>query len=179
MGLTRHMTHFDREELYTDLEARILYLHSFLDFSSSTSNPLPPPPPQNDLMAKWHVRDGAEFAAPGDEPEIEGEGYLHGRKVLESESDENKADPAIATDGGPRSSSKLPRPSSADEFSTLCGRSPLPSPTLTSPIPVAILVNGHIPPAYLYDFDEYFKGKVCIAASVYQALERTDGKVYA
>lgn len=37
MGLMRHMNHIDREELYTDLEARIRYLHSFLDFSSSTS----------------------------------------------------------------------------------------------------------------------------------------------
>lgn len=35
MGLMRHMNHVDREELYTDLEARIRYLHSFLDFSSS------------------------------------------------------------------------------------------------------------------------------------------------
>lgn len=30
------MKHIDREELYTNLEARIQYLHSFLDFSSST-----------------------------------------------------------------------------------------------------------------------------------------------
>ncbi|KAK1590404.1 Protoglobin-domain-containing protein [Colletotrichum navitas] len=249
MGLVRHMSHVDREELYTDLEARIRYLHSFLDFSSkdiealtsgakyvkalipavvnivyhkllqyditarafatrSTSfeGPMDDVPSddspqilhrkmflraylaklcsdpsrmefweyldkvgmmhvglgrqhplhveyihlgaclsfiqdvmteavlshprlamqrkiglvkalgkviwiQNDLMAKWHVRDGAEFAAIlGDGPEIEEEGYLHGHKVLESEpGEENGHDRE-----GPRSPSKLPRPSSAD-----------------------------------------------------------------
>ena len=28
------MKHIDREDLYTNLEARVMYLHSFLDFSS-------------------------------------------------------------------------------------------------------------------------------------------------
>ncbi|TQN63885.1 hypothetical protein CSHISOI_11538, partial [Colletotrichum shisoi] len=251
MGLVRHMRHVDREELYTDLEARIRYLHSFLDFSSkdiealvsgakyvralisavvnivyhkllqyditarafttrSTSfeGPMDEVPDdnspqilhrkmfvraylaklcsdpskmefweyldkvgmmhvglgrkhplhieyihlgaclsfiqdimteailshprltmqrkialvkalgkviwiQNDLMAKWHVRDGAELARGGggdndDEgPEIEEEGYLHGRKILESESDEENSV------GAPRSPSRLPRPNSA------------------------------------------------------------------
>ncbi|AEO65506.1 uncharacterized protein THITE_2154078 [Thermothielavioides terrestris NRRL 8126] len=32
---TRPMQHIDRKSLYTDLEARIRYLHSFLDFGSS------------------------------------------------------------------------------------------------------------------------------------------------
>ncbi|KAK1953513.1 hypothetical protein LY78DRAFT_697824 [Colletotrichum sublineola] len=73
---------------------------------------------QNDLMAKWHVRDGAEFSVPGDdEPEIEEEGYLHGRKILGSESDEESgsdAATAVADEReGPRSPSKLPRASSA------------------------------------------------------------------
>lgn len=31
----RPMQHIDRKELYTNLEARIHYLHSFLDFSTS------------------------------------------------------------------------------------------------------------------------------------------------
>ncbi|GKT93913.1 globin-like protein [Colletotrichum tofieldiae] len=244
MGLLRHMNHIDREELYTDLEARIRYLHSFLDFSSkdiealisgakyvkalipavvnivyhkllqyditarafttrSTSfeGPMDEIPDdnspqilhrkmflraylaklcsdpskmefweyldkvgmmhvglgrkhplhveyihlgaclsfiqdimteailshprlhmqrkialvkalgkviwiQNDLMTKWHVKDGAEFAKDEEEPEIEEEGYLHGRKILESESDEENAT-------GPRSPSRLPRPNSA------------------------------------------------------------------
>lgn len=30
----RPMMHFDRRELYTDLEMRVRYLHSFLDFST-------------------------------------------------------------------------------------------------------------------------------------------------
>jgi hypothetical protein len=32
---TRPMQHIDRKELYTSLEARIRYLHSFLDFGTS------------------------------------------------------------------------------------------------------------------------------------------------
>ena len=31
------MQHVDRKELYTNLEARIRYLHSFLDFGTSKS----------------------------------------------------------------------------------------------------------------------------------------------
>lgn len=47
------MQHIDRKALYTDLEARVEYLHSFLDFGQSTSTPPPgspelaPHPPQN------------------------------------------------------------------------------------------------------------------------------------
>ncbi|CAI4215522.1 unnamed protein product [Parascedosporium putredinis] len=32
---TRHISHINREDLYTNLEARIHYLHSFLDFNSA------------------------------------------------------------------------------------------------------------------------------------------------
>lgn len=32
--------HIDRKDLYTDIEARIRYLHSFVDFSSSNSFPI-------------------------------------------------------------------------------------------------------------------------------------------
>lgn len=35
VGRVIDMRHIDRKELYTSLEARIQYLHSFLDFSSS------------------------------------------------------------------------------------------------------------------------------------------------
>ncbi|KAH7308454.1 Protoglobin-domain-containing protein [Stachybotrys elegans] len=35
MATRNPMQHISREDLYTDLEARILYLHSFLDFSSN------------------------------------------------------------------------------------------------------------------------------------------------
>ncbi|KAL7910565.1 Protoglobin domain-containing protein [Trichoderma velutinum] len=40
---------------------------------------------QNDLMAKWHVKDGAEFETPDSDIEIEREGYLHGKKILSDE----------------------------------------------------------------------------------------------
>lgn len=42
---------------------------------------------QNDLFAKWYVRDGEEFAEERLVPEIEPEGYLHGKKILRSGSD--------------------------------------------------------------------------------------------
>ncbi|EOA92117.1 uncharacterized protein SETTUDRAFT_86139 [Exserohilum turcica Et28A] len=37
---------------------------------------------QNDLFAKWYVRDGDEFAQERLVPEVEPEGYLHGKHVL-------------------------------------------------------------------------------------------------
>ncbi|KAF2461343.1 Protoglobin-domain-containing protein [Lineolata rhizophorae] len=36
---------------------------------------------QNDLFAKWYVRDGDEYAADRGEVEIEREGFLHGKQV--------------------------------------------------------------------------------------------------
>jgi hypothetical protein len=33
---TRPIQHIDRKSLYTNLESRIRYLHSFLDFGAST-----------------------------------------------------------------------------------------------------------------------------------------------
>lgn len=41
------MQHIDRKALYTDLEARVAYLHSFLDFGQSTSTPPPPDSPDS------------------------------------------------------------------------------------------------------------------------------------
>ncbi|EXJ84377.1 hypothetical protein A1O3_05044 [Capronia epimyces CBS 606.96] len=51
---------------------------------------------QNDLMAKWHVEDGREFTDAADDEEIraeagEPEGYVHGRKVLGSGSEESSS----------------------------------------------------------------------------------------
>lgn len=43
---------------------------------------------QNDLMAKWHVRDGSEFIEQGQEVVVEEEGFLHGKRVLESEDED-------------------------------------------------------------------------------------------
>ncbi|PMD21458.1 hypothetical protein NA56DRAFT_572280 [Hyaloscypha hepaticicola] len=41
---------------------------------------------QNDLMAKWHIREGVdEFAVNDDEIEVEEEGYLHGKKIVNDE----------------------------------------------------------------------------------------------
>ncbi|KJZ70784.1 hypothetical protein HIM_09834 [Hirsutella minnesotensis 3608] len=37
---------------------------------------------QNDLMAKWHIKDGSELSNEELDFEVEQEGYLHGRKVL-------------------------------------------------------------------------------------------------
>jgi hypothetical protein len=62
---------------------------------------------QNDLLAKWHVRDGDEFKNSDEEVIIEQEGYLHGRKILEdSESGEERP-------SSPASPSRIPRPSGA------------------------------------------------------------------
>lgn len=49
---------------------------------------------QNDLMAKWHVRDGDEYDTGDKEDlEIEREGYLHGKKIL-GDSGDSSADEA-------------------------------------------------------------------------------------
>lgn len=54
---------------------------------------------QNDLMAKWHVKDGAEFEGPDSDIEIEREGYLHGKKILEDEDMKDNADGNGSPDG--------------------------------------------------------------------------------
>lgn len=51
---------------------------------------------QNDLFAKWHIRDGVEFAVQDDEVVVEQEGYLHGKKVFDS-SDEDSEAPGTPT----------------------------------------------------------------------------------
>lgn len=53
---------------------------------------------QNDLFAKWYVRDGDEFEEERLVPEIEPEGYLHGKKILHdgSESESEIEDSAMA-----------------------------------------------------------------------------------
>lgn len=38
---------------------------------------------QNDLFAKWYVRDGDEFADEMEKQEVEAEGFLHGKKILD------------------------------------------------------------------------------------------------
>lgn len=56
---------------------------------------------QNDLMAKWHVKDGAEYETPDSEIEIESEGYLNGKKVF---SDEDMKEPTGSEASPERSS---------------------------------------------------------------------------
>ncbi|KUJ12405.1 uncharacterized protein LY89DRAFT_673386 [Mollisia scopiformis] len=43
---------------------------------------------QNDLFAKWYVRDGEEFRDEKEEVVIEKEGYLHGVKILDGDVEE-------------------------------------------------------------------------------------------
>ncbi|KAI8952034.1 Protoglobin-domain-containing protein [Xylaria longipes] len=38
---------------------------------------------QNDLFAKWYVRDGDEFADEAEAPDVEEEGYLFGKRMLD------------------------------------------------------------------------------------------------
>jgi hypothetical protein len=40
---------------------------------------------QNDLFAKWYVRDGEEFASQKREPKVEKEGFLNGTMVVSPE----------------------------------------------------------------------------------------------
>lgn len=100
---------------------------------------------QNDLMAKWHVRDGEEYRSGGDEVVVEEEGYLHGRRVF-TDSDEE----GIEGLGAPGSPSRLPRPASAGAAPGTCPFSGLAkgvgemsvadgdkTPTAVSPEPVA------------------------------------------
>ncbi|KAI8627435.1 Protoglobin-domain-containing protein [Xylariaceae sp. FL1651] len=51
---------------------------------------------QNDLFAKWYVRDGEEFADEIEAPDVEKEGYLFGKKMLDD----------VDTDAGDPSASK-------------------------------------------------------------------------
>ncbi|EJT75356.1 hypothetical protein GGTG_05293 [Gaeumannomyces tritici R3-111a-1] len=75
---------------------------------------------QNDLMAKWQVRDGAEFRDDDDEGTvvIEDEGYLHGKKILD---DEEVPDIAVSSPTSASSPS-----ASGDQKSAV---KPLASPT--------------------------------------------------
>ncbi|KZZ97709.1 hypothetical protein AAL_03673 [Moelleriella libera RCEF 2490] len=52
---------------------------------------------QNDLMAKWHVREANEFGLLTADRVIEKEGYLHGKRVL----DDNEPQDAVAGDTVP------------------------------------------------------------------------------
>jgi len=55
---------------------------------------------QNDLFAKWYVRDGDEFEEERLVPEIEPEGYLHGKKILQDRSESGSDIEESATAAG-------------------------------------------------------------------------------
>lgn len=63
---------------------------------------------QNDLFAKWYVRDGDEFADEMEQHEYEKEGYLDGRKVLDDIDEVEKEEDPEATPKSPRSPSTCP-----------------------------------------------------------------------
>lgn len=54
---------------------------------------------QNDLFAKWYVRDGEEFAQERLVPQVEPEGYLHGKRVLHGSDSENEIEDAARAAG--------------------------------------------------------------------------------
>jgi hypothetical protein len=103
---------------------------------------------QNDLFAKWYVRDGDEFAEERLVPEVEPEGYLHGKKILNDSSDESEIeDSALAAGSCPfkNLASGPPKASMArmsldestrrkDEENAWRVPSPSPIPTPTSPL---------------------------------------------
>ena len=67
---------------------------------------------QNDLMAKWHVKDGKEFEDSDEEITIEEEGYLHGKKVIDDlDEDGESGDGAEPKTPESHPTSKLPRAS--------------------------------------------------------------------
>ncbi|KAF2086143.1 hypothetical protein K490DRAFT_44915 [Saccharata proteae CBS 121410] len=47
---------------------------------------------QNDLFAKWYVRDGDEFADEIEEVKVEREGYLHGKRMIDKEGSGSESD---------------------------------------------------------------------------------------
>lgn len=63
---------------------------------------------QNDLFAKWYVRDGDEFADEMEQHEYEKEGYLDGRKVLDDIDEAEKEEDGEATPKSPMSPSACP-----------------------------------------------------------------------
>ncbi|CAK7271437.1 hypothetical protein SEPCBS57363_004617 [Sporothrix epigloea] len=60
---------------------------------------------QNDLFAKWYVRDGEEYTDGMDYSTlVDKEGYLHGKKVLAKDGDDSSQDGSEENDGGNSSS---------------------------------------------------------------------------
>ena len=64
---------------------------------------------QNDLMAKWHVKDGKEFEDSDAEITVEEEGYLHGKKVIDDDDLDEDGESAEPKTPESHPTSKLPR----------------------------------------------------------------------
>lgn len=58
---------------------------------------------QNDLFAKWYVHDGEEFTDGMDFGELEKEGWLHGKRVLDSEEEGSEGKTGSSHGGCPGS----------------------------------------------------------------------------
>lgn len=56
---------------------------------------------QNDLFAKWYTRDGEEYREDMKKPEIEKEGYLHGKKMIIEGSDVDDTTSETSESTGP------------------------------------------------------------------------------
>lgn len=63
---------------------------------------------QNDLFAKWYVRDGEEYAAEMDKPIFEQEGYLDGQRILDDIEGEEGREDRNAAPKTPRSPTTCP-----------------------------------------------------------------------
>lgn len=87
---------------------------------------------QNDLFAKWYVRDGDEYTAEAEKPEFEQEGYLDGRKVLD-DIEEGGGDVQHGEGEGEGDDSEGP-PQTAEKSSPKSPKSPTRSPpSMTCP----------------------------------------------
>lgn len=66
---------------------------------------------QNDLFAKWYVRDGQEFADEMSEVDVDREGYLNGKKVLGGDASTTSGKSSTAGSEDDRSSITSTNPS--------------------------------------------------------------------
>lgn len=82
---------------------------------------------QNDLLAKWQVKDADEFRSEDDDIVIEKEGYVNGVKILRTDDDGSSGE-----ESRPDSPSRIPRPSTT-------GVHPAPPPGVC---PFASMVDG-------------------------------------
>jgi hypothetical protein len=86
---------------------------------------------QNDLFAKWYVRDGDEFAEERLVPQVEPEGYLHGMNIFHNSSDESEIENSAQAAGTCPFKNLTGRPHS--DLNTWRDLSPSPIPTPPSP----------------------------------------------